>query len=166
VIATRPLAIAAAALVAAGCASQAGEARPVRPSVRPGEFGTPDCFVARLARDFVALDDRNLIVFAPGTSDAYHVQVSPSSGDLRFASTLAFESRNTQVCGHAGDRLMMADAGSRGQRLSVTGVYRLDERELDGLRARFGKAAPGETPAPAPGEGAAIERELGSPENE
>jgi hypothetical protein len=157
--ARRPrLAIAAAALATAGCTSQAGEGRPARPAVRPGEFGTPGCFAPRLARDFVPLDDRNLIVFAPGTSDAYHVQVSPS--------TLAFESRNTQVCGHAGDRLMMADAGSHGQRLAVTGVYRLDERELDGLRVRFGKTMRGATPAPAQGDGAEIERELESPHME
>jgi hypothetical protein len=149
-----------AALAHGGCTSQSGQERPSRPSVKPGEFGAADCFTARLVRDFDALDDRNLIVFGPGKSDAYHVQVSPPSPDLRFTDVLAFESRGAaRICGHAGDDLLVADAGHR-ERLSVIGVWRLDERALQGLRARFGASRPAPTPAPQPGEGAQIERDL------
>jgi hypothetical protein len=148
-----------AVLAVSGCAVQGGEERPQRPFVKPGEFGTPDCFMPRLVRDFTALDDRNLIVFGPGRSEAYHVQVSPPSPDLRFADALAFESRQTRICGYAGDDVVVADGGRRGDRLSVIGVYRLDERALQGLRARFGIGEPATAPRPEPGAGAEIERD-------
>jgi hypothetical protein len=156
------------AAIAVGCTSSGEQQRPPRPSVRGGEFGTPGCFLRRLVQDFEVLDDRNLIVFAPGRSDAYHVQVSPPDGQLRFAQLLAFESRDSRICGYAGDSLTMADGTAGPRRLSVTGSYRLDPAALQGLEARFGMAAaPARGPAqPQPGEGAAIERDLGSDRRE
>jgi hypothetical protein len=150
------------AAVVAGCAAAPDAERARRPSVKPGEFGTPGCFLPRTVLDFTVLDDRNLVVFAPGRGDAYHVQVSPPSASLRFAQRLAFRSNDSRLCGYAGDSLLVADAPGYDARLSVTGVYRLDERALAGLQARFGKAPPAAAPAPQPGPGAAIERELGT----
>ncbi len=109
---------------------------------------------------FEVLDDRNLIVFAPGRSDPYHMQVSPASSGLRHATVLAFEASSAQICGYAGDSLLVEQPGGGLQRLSVIGVYRLDGPALAGLEARFGKAAP-VRPAPQPAAGAEIERDLG-----
>ncbi len=150
----------AVAMVTGGCASHAdGERRP-RPSVKGGEFGTAACFPRHSIHDFKILDDRNLIIFAPGKSDAYHVQVSPPAAELRFADALGFESHNSRICGIAGDELIIPDAVARRSYRSVTGVYRLDAPALEGLQGRFG---PGPVPGkqtPQQGEGAAIEREL------
>lgn len=158
----RPAPLAAAGLavlVLAACAGS-GEPRP-RPTVKAGEFGTPDCFLRRAASDFQVLDDRNVIVFAPGRADAYHVQVSLPLTDLRFADTLAFESRSSRICGYAGDELVVASTGSSLRRASVTGVYRLEPAALDGLLARFGRGRPAAKPEPRAGEGAEIERDVG-----
>jgi hypothetical protein len=146
--------------MAAGCASSGDSERPPRPSVKAGEFGTPGCFLRQSVQNFEVLDDRNLIVFAPRKTDAYHVQVSPSSGELRFTHTLAFESQGSSVCGYGRDGLIVAETGTGPRRLSITSVYRLDAAALDGLRVRFGKqTVPGAT-TPKAGEGAEIERGL------
>lgn len=148
-----------AAAINAGCASGDQSQRLARPTVKPGEFGESGCFFARQAQDFIALDDRNLIVFAPTQSQAYHLQISPPAFDLRFANGLAFVSNKTQVCGYPGDDLVLAEGAGR-RRYAITGVWRLEEGALQALRARF---APGEAPKPvepAAPEGANIERDL------
>jgi hypothetical protein len=153
-------ALVAVALVPA-CGSQESGTRTPRPSVKPGEFGTAGCFFRRQAQDFQVLDDRNLIVYAPGKSNAYHVQISPPAPELRFTNALAFESRNTQICGYAGDDLLLAD-GPASRQYSITGVWRLDEAALQGLKARFNLDTTPAQPEAQPVEGAEIERELGS----
>lgn len=138
-------------LAVAGCAAGVRGA-PARPTVKPGEFGKADCFYRRQAEDFEVLDDSNFVLYAPGRRDAYHVHISPPSPELRSADALAFRSNNSQVCGHAGDRLFLDEAGGTG-RYSITGVYRLDETARDALLARFGrKIQPGRTPPVQPPE--------------
>lgn len=154
-------ALALAAALLAGCAADPSAEPARRPSVRAGEFGTPDCFLRRAAADFKVLDERNLVVFAPGRDDAYHVQVSLPLQGLRFADTVAFESRNTRICGYAGDELLLRRGGGGPERASVVGVYRLDRPALEGLLARFGAGAAPAQPAPRPGAGADIETEPG-----
>jgi hypothetical protein len=129
--------------------------------VRAGEFGTPDCFLRRSAGDFRVLDERNLIVFAPGRADAYHVQVSMPLHGMPFANTLAFESRSSRLCGYAGDALLLPGGAGGPDRASVIGVYRLDGPALEGLLARFGAGAAPPKPEPRPGAGADIEKDLG-----
>lgn len=161
---TRAFAAPATVLVAAllaGCAAVGDGGQPARPSVRAGEFGEASCFLRRTVMDFEVLDDRNLIVFAPGRSDPYHMQVSPASSGLRHATVLAFEASSAQICGYAGDSLLVEQPGGGLQRLSVIGVYRLDGPALAGLEARFGKAVAPVQPAPQPAAGAEIERDLG-----
>jgi hypothetical protein len=157
----RALAGLAAVALLPGCAAIGDGDLPVRPSVRAGEFGEASCFLRRTVMDFEVLDDRNLIVFAPGRSEPYHMQVSPGSSGLRHATVLAFEASSAQICGYAGDSLLVEQPGGGLQRLSVIGVYRLDEPALAGLEARFGKAVAPARPAPQPAAGAEIERDLG-----
>ena len=154
-------ALPAAVLIAAGgCGMPESTTRAPRPSVKPGEFGVAGCFFARQAQDFQVLDDRNLIVFAPSKSNPYHITISPPSPELRWANGLAFESRNTQVCGYAGDHVLLAD-GPGPRRYSVIAVHRLDEDALHGLQARFGVGSAPQQAEPEPAEGAEIEKELG-----
>lgn len=161
-----PVPVLAALALIAGCATD-GAAPPVRPTVKAGEFGTAACFHPRTVFDFDVLDYRNLVVFAPSKADAYHVQVSPPSTELRSAEALSFSTRNARICGYAGDSLTVSSAHARAERLSVMGVYRLDERALDGLLARFGQGSDkgltkGIGEPPVPGAGAEVEPELES----
>jgi hypothetical protein len=146
-------------LSAVGCSATDATTRAPKPSVKAGEFGAADCFYSRQAQDFKVLDDHNLIVFAPSRTSAYHVVISPPSSELRFANAMGFESRNTRICGYAGDRLLLAD-GPGARPYAVMGVYRLDEAALQGLSTRFGV---GEAPVqtePQPADGADIEKDL------
>lgn len=69
-------------------------------------------------------NSRNLVIFAPGKTDAYHGQVSPPSGQLRPARVRAIQSASSGICGDGGDDLIMADGGVSPQRLAVTGNWR------------------------------------------
>jgi hypothetical protein len=132
--------------------------------VRAGEFGTADCFDRMRADNFEILDSRNLIVFAPGRADAYHVQVAGPATELRFASMIGFRSNGSRICGYAGDMLAVGGFGSAPELLPIMAVYRLDEVALAGLRGRFGRQPPRDKTEPQPGPGPALERELeGSP---
>ena len=150
----RHLVTASAFALLAACAGRGGD-RPPAPAVRGGEFGRPSCFLRDTVHDFEVLDDRDLIVFAPGRANAYHVQVSPPDSGLRFVESLAFWSSGSQICGFAGDSLITGRMGGP-ERLSVTGVWVLDQRALEGLENRFGKRHAGMA-APLPGKGAEIE---------
>ena len=148
-------------ILAAGCATTTEDGRSrSAPSVRAGEFGTPDCFWNSPALNFETLDSRNLIVFASGRRDAYHVQVGLSSAGLRMSSQLGFVSGGSRICGYAGDALLLSEGfSSRSERLPILGVYRLDDAALAGLRSRFGRAPPAEKIEPQPGPGPAIQTE-------
>ena len=132
-----------------------------RPAVHGGEFGEAACFRRRAAEDFRVLDDRNLIVFAPGRKEAYHVQTGPPGTGLRLASRLAFDSRSSMVCGYAGDSLLVEAPGGGFDRMPITGVYWLDEMALSGLEARFsGEHGGSHSSQPQEGLGAEIERRI------
>ncbi|MCC7259320.1 MAG: hypothetical protein IT486_13220 [Gammaproteobacteria bacterium] len=148
-------------LLLSGCAGGPDATERTRPAVAAGEFGTPDCVLRHIVADFDVLDDRNLILFAAGGAEAYHVQVSPPATELRFTDALALESRSTRICGYAGDALLVDVAGQGPRRLAVIGVFRLDEAALAGLRARFGHGPPRPPAVVQPGAGAVIERDLG-----
>jgi hypothetical protein len=127
--------------------------------------GTPACFYRRQVSDFRALDRANLIVYAPTKSNAYHVRISPPTTSLKWADTIAFQSRSGRICGYAGERLLLDGAGAaRG--FSVAGVYRLDETTHDELLVQYGlgKGATGLEPAETAG--AEIERDIESDESD
>ncbi len=148
--------------VLGACAGEQGAERPARPYVRAGEFGEAACFLHRTILDTELLDERNLIVFAPGRADPYHVQVSPATAELRHPLTLAFASPTAQVCGHAGETLLARRVDGSIQQLPILGVYRLDEAALAGLRDRFMPAPVRPATQPRAGSGAKIMREPGA----
>lgn len=95
--------------------------------------GQQACFYRRQAQDFQALDRSSLVVFAPTRRNAYLVQVSPPSNELRFADGIAFDSRSNQVCGRAGDALLLGAGALR--RYAVVDVRRLEPGQLDTVLA-------------------------------
>lgn len=119
-----------------GCAGQGASGDGMRKA--DAELaGQQACFYRRQVQDFRALDRTSLVVFAPTRRNAYLVQVSPPSNDLRFADALAFESRSNQVCGRAGDALLLGAGTLR--RYSVVDVRRLEPGQLDTVLASYGK---------------------------
>jgi hypothetical protein len=147
-------------IAASGCASQGTARRTTRPTVTAGEFGTPGCFYVDLVRDFEILDDSNLIVYAPGKPDAYHVHYSPPNWELGLIETIGFDSLGSQVCGYASDRMVHNDSAGL-TRYAINGVYRLEPMALTALRTRFGLGKNAKKPVPQPADGATIGRELG-----
>jgi hypothetical protein len=119
------------------------------------------CFYPRQVLNFRVLDRSNLIVYAPNDRNAYHVQVSPPSTDLRFADSLAFIPSNERICGYAGERMIIGSS-TAGPVAAIIAVSRLSPESLESLRADSAGAA---TPAvePMPGPGAEIEP-AGDPE--
>ena len=119
-------------------------------STGDGSGNLSSCFVARQASNWDVLDRSNLIVYAPNQSNAFRVQISPPSMELRSAQALAFSGRSSRICGFAGDQVVVG-RGRSGRTHSVINVLRLDERELENLQRRFGKL-PADESAPVPEE--------------
>jgi hypothetical protein len=125
------LALAVAACTPAMRAGEGARARPP-PIPPPAETGSDGCFFVRDVQDFRALDQSNLIVYAPTKAQPYHVRINPPAPELRSADRIAFTSRNSRICGYAGDALIIDSAGSP-RRNSVLAVSRLDAAGLQRL---------------------------------
>jgi len=121
------------ALAGAGCASAPGPGgKSVSLLPPPAETGSTACFVRRMVTSFTALDDTNLVVFAPSRSEAYHVRIWPPAAEMSAASAVAFTSRSNQVCGAAEDAVFF-DEGRTAPRHAITAVSRLSEGALSWL---------------------------------
>ena len=98
-----------------------------------------DCFTVSQARDFRYLDDHNLIVYAPARVP-YHLELSQTCFGLRGNFAVGLRSRTDQMCGFAGDSVVVN--GSFPERCSVLSVRRLDEDQLAILVAQFENDGP------------------------
>lgn len=144
-------------LAAAGCTAPASDPAGRDTTPAPSLAGQPDCFFARDAQDFRALDRSSLLVFAPNRQNAFRVTVSPPSFGLRNAVGIAFAG-GSRICGQAGERLLL-DGGGGSESLAVIDVRRLDPAALDAtVGPPGGRRA---VPPPQPGPGAAIESDPG-----
>lgn len=147
---SRTAILSAAALMLAACATTP-ESETTAARAEP--LGTQACFYQRNVTGFRYLDRSNLIVYAPGRSNAYRVTISPPSFELRSADAIAFASRGGRICGYAGESLLI-DRGTD-RRYAVIDVRQIDAAALDAL------LGPDEEKlSPEPAEGAEIEREV------
>ena len=139
----------------AGCSMTGNQTAALKgQNTPPPRSGTSDCFYARQAQSFVALDRSNLIVYAPNDANAFHVLVSPPTA-LRSAETLKFLPSDARICGYAGERLIVVSGPAR-EVLAVIDVSRVAPGSLAAMQA----SAAGENPPsarPQPGPGAEIE---------
>jgi len=108
-------------------------------------LGESGCFRAESVQDFRVLDRATLIVYAPNDASAYEVRVSPSS-QLRWANALVFARARGDVCGRAGDRLLVGPPAAA-ERLAILDVRKLAPADLAELRDRTGPASPASPPA-------------------
>jgi len=139
-----------------GCATKDG-AEVAGEKAEEKVVGTAACFYQRTVSNFRALDRSTLIVYAPTRSNAYQVVISPPTTSLRSADAIAFKSRSNRICGYAGERILLDDAGM-GREFAIVSVYRLDATTLDALLAQYGIGKPDMEPETT--EGAEIEREI------
>lgn len=128
-----------------------------------GEFSkyraNSGCFYARDVGSWRVLDRSSLIVYAPSKSHAFRVQVAPGASDLKWVDRLAFISRSSQICGHAGERIVIP-TGSFKKSYSVIDVRQLDRVSLEGLLGGYGEAGQTGSPEPDKSPGSVIERKL------
>lgn len=134
-----------AALFVVGCAATDEQATSAAPSGADDECGDASCFFARNLRDFRVLDNRTLVVWASSRRCPYVVELSRPCGGIRFANTLAFDSRDSYICSYGGDAVLVREGGGL-ERCSIVDLRRISEKELEGLYVEYGLTDPVPTP--------------------
>ena len=125
------LGILAAAGGIAGCAT-------TDTSDRAGTDGrASDCIFSSSIRDFTALDNRNLILDAPG-SRAYHVVLATPSLNLQSEFRIGVLDRDgdNRICPFGRDRILVD--GPLREEISIRSIRQIDEVGVEALRVEFG----------------------------
>ena len=115
-----------------------------------------DCISIRTIRDYTALDDKNLLIWASGRRP-YFVSLFSRAFGLRSSFQLGTQSRDDRLCPYGGDALVFGAAGR--DIVRIASIRRISKDEADWLLVRFGKKDPAEdqAPEPKPVEGAEVE---------
>lgn len=111
-----------AVLALTGCATQENTGSRI-PS------GGNDCFRANAIYDWKALNDQALIVWSPGRSCAYRVDLAHRCMGLRFTEDIGFRDRDGRICPFGGDAIIVP--GAAGEQCSIASIKRLTAEELD-----------------------------------
>ncbi len=120
----------AACAVGTGSTQRPASERPVVADSPPGG----QCLSVSQARDFRFLDEQNLVVFSPG-NQPWHVQLRGGCPELDGQVRIALRARSDQMCGYAGDEVIVRGAFS--DRCPVANVTRLDSAALEVLTEAF-----------------------------
>jgi hypothetical protein len=120
------------------------------------DYRGSDCISIRTIRDYTALDDKNLLIWASAKRPYFVRLFSPTWG-LKTSFQLGTVSRDDRLCPYGGDALVFDSAGRDTAR--IASIRRVSPEEADWLLVRFGKKDPAEdqTPAPEPLESAEVE---------
>ena len=111
------------------------------------DYRGSDCISIRTIRDYTALDDRNLLIWA-SPKRPYFVRLSSPAWGLRGSFQIGTISRDDRLCPYGGDALVFDSAGRDTAR--IASIRRISEDEADWLLVRFGKKEPADDQAPAP----------------
>ncbi len=120
------------------------------------DYRGSDCISIRTIRDYTALDDRNLLLWA-SVKRPYFVRLSTPAWGLKGSFQIGTLSRDDRLCPYGGDALVFDSAGRDTAR--IASIRRIREDEADWLLVRFGKkeSADDQTPVPKRGEGAEVD---------
>ncbi len=120
------------------------------------DYRGSDCISIRTIRDYTALDDKNLLIWA-SVKRPYFVRLFSPAWGLKGSFQLGTVSRDDRLCPYGGDALVFDSAGR--DTVRIASIRRISPEEADWLRVRFGKKDPAEqqAPAPEPLEGAEVE---------
>jgi Family of unknown function (DUF6491) len=129
-----------------GLAVTQGPARAAQ--VHPAAGNDNACVFFHTVYDWKALDDRHLVIWAPGRHDPYEVELAMPLTSLRYADSLAFVDRNGdgQLCGYGMDRIIVPHEPIRAE-ASIVGMRRLDAAQLAALAEQYNVKLPGVKPA-------------------
>ncbi len=111
------------------------------------DYRGSDCIWIRTIRDYRALDDRNLLIWASARRPYFVRLFSPAWG-LRSSFQIRTVSRDDRLCPYGGDALVFDSAGRDTAR--IASIRRISPDEADWLLVRFGKKDPAEEQAPVP----------------
>lgn len=117
-----------------GCASTTKDAAEGSDAARSAGG---NCFFARSVRNFEALSDSVLIVWAPSQRCPYKVEVVSFCQGLKTTNAIAFSTQGS-ICGRATERLLIRDMGTD-RSCRIGSVSRLSAQELKDLRASYGR---------------------------
>ncbi len=96
---------------------------------------TLDCIFVRSLYDWKALDDYNLVVWAPSRHRPYHVELNLRCNGLRFADAIAFSDRGDgRIC--SGDAIIVGR--TLPQRCTIGAIHPVAGEELGLLMSDFG----------------------------
>jgi hypothetical protein len=132
-------------VLAAGCAATGQQSTSALPSASAAECAESECFFAGNVRDFKVLDDTTLVVWASSRRCPYIVKLARRCGDMRFANTLGFDSRDNYVCSYGGDAVLARQGGGL-DRCPIVSVRRVSEQVLEGIYVEYGLTDPVPTP--------------------
>jgi hypothetical protein len=140
------------ALIASGCAGspRQSDANTVTASTTAAALpGTPGCFWLRsFDGSWTALNQTQLLVYAPLTSPPYLVQLFEPIPTLKFAERLGFEDveHSGQICNNTQDDAIIPNWTPH--RVPITAVRRITQQEArtlmlaNGLKVRPEKTGP------------------------
>lgn len=99
---------------------------------------SPDCVFFSTVYDWQPLDEVNLIIWAPGRDDMYHVRLTMPLMGLKFAHTIAFvdTDRDRRLCTFGRDALVYRD-GSLSQRSTLFSMERVDPAAVAQLEEKY-----------------------------
>jgi len=131
--------------LAGGCATSATDQTSALPSAAEADCGDSACFFAGNVRDFRVLDDKTLVVWASSRRCPYVVELARRCGDMRFANTIGFDSRDNYVCSYGGDAVLARQGGGT-DRCPIINIRRVSEQALEGIYVEYGLTDPVPTP--------------------
>jgi hypothetical protein len=97
-----------------------------------------ECVFFSTLYDWRALDDRNMVLWAPNKRDAYHVELTMPLIGLKFAHQLAFidADNDRMLCGFSRDAIG-TDEGGMPSKSTIRAMTRLDADGIAQLQDKY-----------------------------
>lgn len=91
-----------------------------------------DCLFFRTVQNWRVLDDRHLVIWAPGQNDPYLLATLNSVWNLKSQEQLAFIDGNHdgRLCGFGGDAIATTNNPGWNDKATIASVRRLDDAAL------------------------------------
>ena len=122
-------------LAATLCACADQPATPGTPRKSTPSLSAEDCVFSVSVGDWTALDPQRLILYGPGSRQAYLVRLSIPSPNLVFGETIGVQDGdgNGRICGWGFDAILVA--GGMPERIPIASVQKLPKEEAAALIA-------------------------------
>ena len=108
-------------------------------ATKPEFLRGSDCVFFRTLYDWQALDDSNLVIWAPGRRDAYQVQLSAPLFGINSEWRVAFvdADHDGRLCGFSTDKIAIGDRSSFPQQSTISAMKKLDAAGLAKLEEKY-----------------------------